>query len=215
MSKISMNFNKPYVEQWVNSNTDAVTINKYLDDSGNKIQFSFLSVDDSVHVYLGVDSSGILNATVIPTDGDTITNGQCIGIESFNTTKEALPVFVPIGNDPDSISWDVANSRINLWMDATARTAYVNQSTASSEGPLVLSFYVNEMDFPSGNVHYGYLGLIETTVGGVTVYTPDLIIRSVAPEGTYLEDLANPVPPWKHGTVAAKQNFGLYNQINY
>lgn len=214
MSKISMNFNKPYVEQWVNSNTDAVTINKYLDDSGNKIQFSFLTVDDSVHVYLGVDSSGILNATVIPTDGDTITNGQCIGIESFNTTKEALPVFVPKGTDPDSISWDVANSRINLWMDATARAAYVNQSVASSSDPLVLSFYVNKMDFPSGNVHYGYLGLIETTVDGVSVYTPDLIIKSVGTEGTYLEDLTKLIPPFKPLTVTAQPNFGLYNQIN-
>ncbi len=214
VSSSTVTINDQIVKKWEDARTNAAAIKTIANASGNKFQFSFASTTDSIHVYLGVDANEILSVTVIPTNDDTIINTQCLGIHSISGSKETLSSFVPGTGNENAISWGVANTRINNWIDSVKRDAYIDASTASSSAPLVLAFYVDKMDFDFGDTHFGYLGLIETTIDGVTTYAADLTIYSEAEEAKYLEDLTVLVPPFKGGRVSDQANFGLYNRIN-
>ncbi len=208
--------NKALTKTWDYLRLQENHVKTIFNKSGNKFSFTRNTkrVKDSIFYALTGYSKQKkqLSFTVVKSKNGKPQDLTCIATANVNSKKVHLPKYKPTheGN-PDAITWEEANTRINNWRNDKKRNVWVRERFKAVIDPseaIFYAFYIHNIDFKYGVKHDCYLALKEDITDSGITYSADLIIvntktkktisllNSEEEEDGNIEDLTAPVPPF-------------------
>ncbi|ANQ51513.1 hypothetical protein MY04_4169 [Flammeovirga sp. MY04] len=224
----SCSINKDLIVQWSEVRTNKDSVVSLFQNHGNSFTFTktmdqMPKADSIIHAYIGYDAAtNALSFTVLTANSDTVGNTSCLTFAPLSAQKDTLASFEEVSeNNKDSISWKLANKRINRWRNDNKRNKWIDECFSPDDSTQVFqAFAINTIDFEYGEEHQCFLSLKKVMVKGKKQYRPDLIIVnttsdeivsfSVSAASADVEDLATPVPPFDPRTPS--NTFSLLEQ---
>ena len=214
---------------WYRMQQNLENTKEVLKNTTNK--FSFRLSSDTlksgyIHAYMGFANER-LTFFFVNSNKDTLKNTTCFARAVLDkNSKVKLQKFDTINeNNPESISWKLANSNINNWIDNRIRNKWLSskyhKNKTLAEAVIFLAFVINAKDFEYGVSHDCYLSLKEEkNIHGKTKYTAHLIIVNSNKivslvskrNNANLEDLTAPAPPYGSGNTSYDK-MGLLNTL--
>lgn len=203
--------NTTLVTNWNSSRYEKLKVINLFEKVGNNFSFTLPNNEtDDIHIYLGLNK-GEINLYLIKSSCDTIENRVCANAVILSNSKVPLHACPTIGTNADTIFWQVANERINNWMNDTSRNSWINNQfeNLNPKDAIFQVFIVKSMDIVPGDIHKAYLALKGDNVSG---YSADLIIVNSNNQiiSKNIEDMVHSVPPF--GNLYS--DFGLLNYLD-
>lgn len=196
------------VVNWNNMRQDERNLPNFFAGIGNNFTFTWpTDITEDFHVYICLDNSNKVSFYLIKDSQDTIKNTSANSFAVLSSDQTPLPRSTSGGSNPNTITWDTANTRINNWLDDDSRNQWISDQfkNGKAEDAIAQVFVVNAMDVVPGMEHTAYLALSGDKTKGFEI---DLILVNSNGQITQIEDMVHSVPPWGDSLP----NFGLINQ---
>ncbi len=201
------------ISNWNKERVSQNSLKTILQNSGNSFQFSF---DDEqtadVHVYFSYDTENQeLSFQVIKASQDTKENTQAVAIGNVGNTMHYLPSPAETNDtNPHSIDYTTASQRVNDYMNATKRDAWISHLFSKSL-EVVQVFVIDAIDFEPGSTYDCFLGLKDEENG--TQKIDMMVYNSSESVLVGMRDISLPVPPFKPSGATDKAKFGALVNI--